>query len=373
MTIRMHTVLILPLVALLAACATPTFDPLEEARTQYQEAAGDPVVTQNAPVALYEAEKTLQKAEDAWEHENPDRAEHYAYLTKRRVELARARAQAEQAKQQAQQLAGQRDEILMSARTRELQQARLETREALTAVEQARLEADQARSELERSRTRAEDLERQMAGIEAEQTSRGTVLTLGGDVLFEFAKSDIKPGARQNLDRVVQYLEEFPDRQLRIEGHTDAIGPEPYNEELSRRRAQSVRTYLVNQGVDPQRIVTEGYGEQYPVAPNESSAGRLQNRRVEIVMLEPGRAARTAGRETERATTPPVAAGPPTQQEGAEEEQGSMQRQGEDSQQQGQEPMQRQERSATPEGEAQQQGVLQEEGSAQEGSADTPQ
>jgi OOP family OmpA-OmpF porin len=80
----------------------------------------------------------------------------------------------------------------------------------------------------------------------------------------------------------------MPDRKVLIEGHTDSSGSASYNSDLSQRRANAVEALLINQGVDPTRIVARGYGESYPVATNDTAAGRQQNRRVEIVILKPG-------------------------------------------------------------------------------------
>ena len=106
-----------------------------------------------------------------------------------------------------------------------------------------------------------------LKALNAEQTSRGAVITLG-DVLFAF-------------------LREYPERTVAIEGHTDSVGPETCNVTLSRRRAQSVQNILVRGGVDPRRISADGYGEAYPVASNSSKAGRQRNRRVDLVIQSP--------------------------------------------------------------------------------------
>jgi outer membrane protein OmpA-like peptidoglycan-associated protein len=110
-------------------------------------------------------------------------------------------------------------------------------------------------------------------------------------VLFEFDKADLKPGAMQDLQRLVTVLKDHPERRVSIEGHTDNVGSNAYNRELSQARADSVRGFLIRNGIAPERIVAQGYGEEYPVAANDSDAGRLQNRRVEIVILPEGKSA----------------------------------------------------------------------------------
>lgn len=113
------------------------------------------------------------------------------------------------------------------------------------------------------------------------------MITLG-DVLFDFNRADLKTGARNNLSRLVSFLREHEDRDVLVEGHTDALGPEDYNQSLSRRRAEAVRLFLVDSGISPSRSVARGFGESRPVASNDTDEGRQQNRRVEIVILDPG-------------------------------------------------------------------------------------
>ena len=92
--------------------------------------------------------------------------------------------------------------------------------------------------------------------------------------------------------QLVEFLYEYPERTVAIEGHTDSVGPKGFNVTLSRRRAQSVQNILVQCGVDPKRVSAEGYGEARPVASNDSIAGRKRNRRVEIVIQSPNRSAK---------------------------------------------------------------------------------
>jgi len=109
------------------------------------------------------------------------------------------------------------------------------------------------------------------------------VLTLG-DVLFDTGRAELKPGAGRTLDQLAQFLSEHPERRVQIDGFTDSVGSDAYNEELSQRRADAVKTALMTRGIDPARIGTEGYGKAYPVASNTDSGGRQLNRRVEVVI-----------------------------------------------------------------------------------------
>jgi outer membrane protein OmpA-like peptidoglycan-associated protein len=121
--------------------------------------------------------------------------------------------------------------------------------------------------------------------LQAKQTERGLVLTLG-DVLFDTAQSTLKPGAGSTVDRLAQFMRDYPDRQVMIEGHTDARGSDEFNRSLSERRANAVRDALVARSIDGRRIRSVGLGEAYPVAGNDSAGGMQQNRRVEILISD---------------------------------------------------------------------------------------
>jgi outer membrane protein OmpA-like peptidoglycan-associated protein len=129
-------------------------------------------------------------------------------------------------------------------------------------------------------------LQRQIDVLQARPTDRGLVLTLG-DVLFETGRSGLKMGATGNLNRLVAFLNEYPDRTALIEGYTDSVGSEDYNQGLSERRADSVKSYLVGEGIGTTRLSASGKGERDPVASNDSAAGRQQNRRVEVIISNP--------------------------------------------------------------------------------------
>lgn len=316
------------LLAAVAGCTvTPERDlALERVRSSLNELKSDPVLADNAPLAIREAEQIIDAAAAAQDEE---RRSHLVYLAERRVGIARARAEQVQARQEIADLEEAREQVLMEARIREAKRAReaaerarmlseasaeeaararAEAEEArerqaelTTQAEQAREEAAAARElanaraeEAELARREAQalkaqvaDLQSELSNLETRETERGVVVTVG-DVLFEVDKADLKAGAIRNLDKLVEFLQSYPEREIRVEGHTDSTGAAEYNLGLSQRRAASVRDMLLDRGVDAARITTEGLGEEYPVASNNTSAGRQQNRRVEIVLLEPG-------------------------------------------------------------------------------------
>jgi outer membrane protein OmpA-like peptidoglycan-associated protein len=127
--------------------------------------------------------------------------------------------------------------------------------------------------------------------LQAKPTDRGLVVTLG-DVLFMTGRADLQPGAVGNLGRLVTFLNKYPGRTVAIEGYTDSVGSEDYNQRLSERRADSVKSYLIGQGIGSTRLSASGKGESDPVAANDSASGRQQNRRVEVVISNPPAAAR---------------------------------------------------------------------------------
>lgn len=105
-----------------------------------------------------------------------------------------------------------------------------------------------------------------------------------GDVLFDFNKADLKSSALPNITTLANFLQENPERKVIVEGYTDSVGSASYNQGLSERRAESVRRALLRAGIDPSRVVAQGYGKEYPVADNSSNSGRAQNRRVEVTI-----------------------------------------------------------------------------------------
>jgi len=278
---------------LLASCATAPSKPdgAAEARTKLTQLQSDPNLANRAPLAFKEADTAVRAAEQP--QADKDLAAYRVYLADRKVEIARAQAQTSLAEDQRSVLSAQRERARLDARTREVDAAkdqvvtaRAESAEQKVVAEQARGAADAARLAAASSEQQAAELQRQVDTLQAKPTDRGLVLTLG-DVLFTTGRADLKTGASGNLNRLVAFLDKYPDRTVAIEGYTDSVGSEEYNQGLSERRADSVKSYLAGQGIDAIRISASGKGESDPVSGNDSAAGRQQNRRVEVIISNP--------------------------------------------------------------------------------------
>ena len=257
---------------------------LLRARDTYKDAKEKTWVSEMAPVEMYEAEQALQKAEGA---ENVKDLEYLAYLAERRSQIAVAVATQRSAKKEIGELAKEKNRVLLNSREAEIESKLREIKEKESEVDRARIEVEKARALAEIATIRAQELERELSELDAKMTDRGYVLTLG-DVLFEFDRAELLPGAYRTIDKLVAFLEKYPNRNVLIEGYTDSIGTADYNLELSQKRADAVRVALVERDIRISRISTKGYGKSYPVASNTTEAGRQRNRRVEIIILDEG-------------------------------------------------------------------------------------
>jgi len=255
----------------LAACAgAPQPNAaLESAHAAVQAAQADPNVAKYAALDLEAAQKQLAVADDAALHHKEAAIGQPAYLAAQNARLAQARAAAKA--DDARVAAGQadRDRIMLEARNKEVHQAQTEKNAALSQRDQATEQTERLQSELDQ--------------LKAKPTPRGLVLTLG-DVLFDTGKAQLNPGSQRKMDQLAQFLTEHAERRVQIDGFTDNVGSEAYNDDLSRRRAEAVKSALTARGIDPSRIGTEGYGKAYAVASNDNSGGRQLNRRVEVVI-----------------------------------------------------------------------------------------
>ncbi|TDX99312.1 OmpA family protein [Thiohalophilus thiocyanatoxydans] len=231
---------------------------LEEARSNVMAAQSDSDVNEYAATELQEAERALERAENAWnKQEDAEEVDHLAYLANQRALVAHETGRLRAAEITVDNVGERRAEIRLEART---------------------AEADAAKARLR-------EMKKELAELDAKATDRGLIITLS-DVLFDVNQASLKSGSERDLQKVVDFLREYPERKVLVEGFTDNTGSASYNQVLSERRANSVRTYFIEKGISSNRVAARGYGESDPVASNATPSSRQLNRRVEIVISE---------------------------------------------------------------------------------------
>ena len=272
MKINRYFPITLMAVAILAGCAASKNSSLTEAHSSYNSASADPQVTNLAAVELQQASVTLNKADSAFSKgESADKVNQLAYIAKQQVGIAQEAAKRKTAELAVTEASAKREQLRLEARTAEADAAKQQVAISQeTAVQQQALIAQQ---------------EMQLKELKAKKTERGLVITLG-DVLFSTNKAKLKSGGMRNVQKLADFLKQYPQRQVLVEGFTDSTGSDSLNQELSERRANAVRTALVDMGISSDRINTRGYGKAFPIADNNTAASRQLNRRVEIVLSD---------------------------------------------------------------------------------------
>ena len=270
---------LLVIAALLGACAsTPTSTGLlEQTRVDFQVAQSNPKVATYAPMEMKTASDAMQRANAAaTDNDSVEEVDRLAYLAKQKIALTQEVAKQKSAEADVTSAAVERDQLRLDQRTMEADQA---TRAAQLAQRNAAL----AQRETMVARERAANLEAQLEELAAKKTERGIVITFG-DVLFGTDLAYLTPDGMRTAQKLATVLQQNPQRMVLVEGFTDSTGSTAHNQELSERRATSVRSALQEQGIAAQRIAIRGYGESYPVASNDTNMNRQLNRRVEIVL-----------------------------------------------------------------------------------------
>lgn len=297
----------------LCSCAAKIPPELANARNAYLQASAGPAA-QLAPAELHKAKEALNRAEASFKEEPKSyKTKDLAYVAERKAiradalgSIASQKGSAAEANKEYQATQGEimkqtkedlartqkeKSDAAAAAAADKLameQRARLDSEkratEAATAAgerklameQQARLDADK----------RAADAEAELAKIAAvKEEARGLVITLSGSVVFASNKATLLPAAQSRLNQVAETLMSTnKDRKLIVEGHTDSRGADAYNMELSQRRAEAVRSYLISRGYQAELIEARGIGEVRPIADNAGPEGRANNRRVEIIV-----------------------------------------------------------------------------------------
>lgn len=313
---------------IVAGCATtPEPNPdLRRAQSTVDEASQNAELNRLAAVELRRAQELLRDAQAVFDQRaDSSVVSHRAYLAERQVGIASELSRARKLDNRVDELRNEREQVRLEARaaraerdaararadqsraeaermTEEAQRVRaeFEASQARAERQQAQREAESAQAQRMMAEERAERLERetrqmreqadrlqqQIADLEARPTDRGLVLTLGSDVLFDFDSAELRAGAQRSIERIAEFLGEYSERQVMVEGFTDSTGSRDYNLGLSERRAQAVRSALIEQGVADSRVLTRGFGPDFPVASNNSEAGRQLNRRVEVIISD---------------------------------------------------------------------------------------
>jgi outer membrane protein OmpA-like peptidoglycan-associated protein len=311
--------------AMIVGCTTLPPDELVKARAAYEVSAAGPAA-ELAPAELHKAQQSLLLAEKSFiDDPKSYKTKDLAYVAMRKAELAGAhgaiatdkgikgtanadyqKKQTEIVKQGKQNLvnaeklaAERRQDLLDAGKRQEVVDANRRTDDMRNDLSDANRETDTARLDLNAANRETEIANKALTDANmksdaalaqlallsmAKEEPRGLVLTLSGSVLFRFNEATLLPTANAKLDQVSKALLDIKDRNLIVEGYTDSKGPANYNQDLSQRRAEMVRNYLVDRGYPESRIQTVGKGENYPIANNKSPEGRANNRRVEIVI-----------------------------------------------------------------------------------------
>lgn len=241
---------LLPVVSLfalmLAGCATPPENPqLLQARAQFAALQQKPESNTLAAIETKDAFSALNKADQASiKDREAAEIDQLAYIANQKISLAEQTIAMRQAEAGLKKIDAERTQVQLDVRTRQL---------------------------------------KALQAMKAQKTERGEVVTFG-DVLFDTGKADLKYGSQRQFQQLADFLNNNPERKVRVEGFTDDVGSEGSNQILSERRAASVANALSSLGVDRLRVLTQGFGEEYPVADNGNAAGRQHNRRVEVIV-----------------------------------------------------------------------------------------
>lgn len=299
----MKTSLLYGMALIAAGCATVTPVELTTARASYARASSGPA-TQLLPADLHKAKVVLDAAETSFvEEKASQKTIDLAYIADRTIQIVEAQAQTAlaaqtitKAKQDYQdkqvQVAKKTQATLVKTRLQltEAQHGQAEQAEQLEVEHAARIAADtRAAASEERalvSEKKVVEANDALAKLAAKDEERGRVITLSGGVLFRSNDAALLPGAETRLDEVAVALI-ANGKPVSIEGYTDSKGSRSSNMDLSQRRAESVRSYLISRGFPANQVVAKGMGPDRPIAENSSAEGRANNRRVEIVVAKP--------------------------------------------------------------------------------------
>jgi len=285
---RTATLILIGVGAMACATASPPTE-LLNARSSYRNASQGPAA-QHDPADMHTAKKALDLAEHSFaENGDTQVTRDLAYTADRRAKIAEARGSAKQYTETQQETLAD----MHAAQTTHAQKTSAELGRANQKLAMQGQAIENQDVQIADERQRREEAEKKLAQAmtdlskfaSVKQETRGTVITLSGGVLFASAKSELLPAAELKLNTVAEALtQQDPDSKIVVEGHTDSQGGASYNQELSQRRAETVRAHLVSRGIAADRVTAQGFGPTRSIADNKSAEGRANNRRVEIVV-----------------------------------------------------------------------------------------
>jgi outer membrane protein OmpA-like peptidoglycan-associated protein len=271
----------------LSGCNSTTHNSfLTDAHNSYNSAQSNPQVTNLAVVELKEAGDSLSKADSALKQgESEATVNQLAYIANQQVAIAQETARRKAAELAVSNATANRNQVRLEARTAEADAAKKQVAIVQATADQQAEELAAASANARSDQALIAKQEQQLRELNAKKTNRGVVVTLG-DVLFNSNKSELKSGGTRNVQKLADFLKQYPQRNVLIEGYTDSTGSESLNQALSERRANSVKAALIDLGITSDRVATRGYGKEFPVAGNDTAANRQMNRRVEVIFSD---------------------------------------------------------------------------------------
>jgi outer membrane protein OmpA-like peptidoglycan-associated protein len=250
-----------------------------------EEDAQSKIAAEKLAAEQREAQARADAVAQAQRRQEADQARLLAEQAKLEAERAQLDAQeaAREAGKQQQQAEAARQAALAQQQAAENQAQQAAQARAAAEAETEKARQSAAKAEAEKAQLRAQLLQQLNAVLQTRDSARGLIVNMS-DVLFDTGSSTLKPGAREKLAKISGIVLAHPGLSLQIEGHTDSVGTDEFNQELSGRRADAVRDYLAQEGVPASSMIAKGFGKTQPVATNDTPEGRQRNRRVELIV-----------------------------------------------------------------------------------------